>query len=206
MPEAPEAPERSLTDFENVLLGWIAAGPQSAYDLKKLFSATPASVYQPSPGALVPALRRLERRGLVSVEPDSTEGRRPRRLYRLTESGRVRHHEWLRQPVDPATVGRDLGQHLVRFVMMERALPPAEVLDFLAELGHALEVFVDSIEQYVASTSLPGRHPLLALEHGLRVHRASLEWVRSAIAVLAATLGDPPAGLASARQARGVRA
>lgn len=194
VPEALRTPERSLTDFEQVLIGWIAIGPQSAYDLKKLFSATPASVYQPSPGALVPALRRLERWGLLSVEPDETEGHRPRRLYRLTESGWVRHHEWLRQPIDPAAVGRDLGQHLVRFVMMERTLPPAEVLDFLSQLANALEYFVDGIEQYAASTSFPDRHPLLALEHGARVHRASLEWVRSTMAVLAAASTDPPVG------------
>lgn len=192
MPEAPAVPERHLTDFEHVLLGWIITGPQSAYDLKKLFSATPASVYQPSPGALVPALRRLERRGLVSVEPDGTPGRRPRRLYRPTEEGRLRHHAWLHQAVDPATVGRDLGLHLVRFVMMERDLPPKDVLSFLAELAEALERFVGSIEQYVASTPLPGLHPLLALGHGVKVHRASLEWVRSTMTVLAAAPVDRP--------------
>ncbi len=195
--EVPAVPERPLTDFEHVLLGWIVAGPQSAYDLKKLFAATPASVYQPSPGALVPALRRLERRGLVSVETDGTPGRRLRRLYRPTETGRLRHRAWLHQGVDPATVGRDLGLHLVRFVMMERDLPLTDVLGFLAELADALERFVGSIEKYMASTSLPGRHPLLALGHGVSVHRASLDWVRSTMTALAAAQGAAAQGAAA---------
>lgn len=176
--------ERALTDFEQVLLGWIAAGPQSAYDLKKLFSATPASAYQPSPGALVPALHRLERRGHLRVTADYSPGRRPRRLYHLSPSGRRLHGAWLRQPVDPSTIGRDLGLHLVRFVMMERELSRAEVLAFLADLAAALSAFVESIERYVASSPLPGRHPRLALRHGIAVHRASLDWVESTITAL----------------------
>lgn len=157
--------ERGLTDFEHVLLGWIAMGPQSAYDLKKLFSATLASVDQPSQGALVPALHRLEGRGLLDVEPRGALGRCPRRVYHLTPSGRAAYLAWLRQPVDPATVRRDLGLHLVRFVMMEHELSESEILGFLADLADALEGFVDSIERYVASTPLRDRHPLLLRRH-----------------------------------------
>ena len=66
--ESPGAAGRPLTDFEQVLLGVIADEPRSGYGLKKLFSSSPASVYQPSPGALYPALRRLEERGLLHAE------------------------------------------------------------------------------------------------------------------------------------------
>lgn len=176
--------ERALTDFEQILLGSIAAIPRSAYDLKRHFSATPASVYQPSPGALVPALHRLERRGLLRVETDSSSGRRVRRVYHLTRPGRAAHQAWIRQPVAPGSVGRDLGLHLMRFVMMERELTRSEVLAFLTELANALDEFVTSMERYVASESHPGRHPRLALEHGIAVHRASLEWARSAMNAL----------------------
>ena len=37
---------RPLTDFEQVLLGVIASEPRSGYGLKKMFSSSPASVYQ----------------------------------------------------------------------------------------------------------------------------------------------------------------
>ncbi len=60
-----EAAGRPLTGFEQVLLGVIADEPRSGYGLRKLFGSSPASVYQPSPGALYPALRRLEGRGLL---------------------------------------------------------------------------------------------------------------------------------------------
>src|ERR1051326_2584503 len=102
---SPGAQERPLTGFEQVLLGVIAAEPRSGYGLKKMFSASPASVYQPSPGALYPALRRLEARGLLRAERKVSAGRRALRLYHVTEAGRALHADWLGQPVVPATVG-----------------------------------------------------------------------------------------------------
>jgi DNA-binding PadR family transcriptional regulator len=177
---------RALTDFEHVLLGVIASEPRSGYGLKKLFNASPASVYQPSPGALYPALRRLERRGLLCAEQKVSSGRRALRLYHVTEAGRRAYLDWLRQPVVPATVSADLGLHLMRFALMENELPQAAVLAFLKELADALDSFVSGMEQYATSEAQSSRrHAELALGHGIAVHRASLEWARSAMAALA---------------------
>ena len=188
----PGAAGRPLTDFEQVLLGVIADEPRSGYGLKKMFSSSPASVYQPSPGALYPALRRLEQRGLLHAEKQVSRGRRALRLYQVTEAGLAVYLEWLRQPVVPETVGADLGQHLMRFSLMENYLERAEVIAFLADLGDALDGFVRGIEQFVASRQEAlGQHALLALEHGIAIHRASLEWVRSATAALGETSSVP---------------
>jgi DNA-binding PadR family transcriptional regulator len=150
-----------------------------------MFSSSPASVYQPSPGALYPALRRLEQRGLLHAEKQVSRGRRALRLYQVTEAGLAVYLEWLRQPVVPETVGADLGQHLMRFSLMENYLERAEVMAFLADLGDALDGFVRGMEQFAASRQGTFReHALLALEHGIAIHRASLEWVRSAMAAL----------------------
>jgi DNA-binding PadR family transcriptional regulator len=181
---SPNAVGRALTDFEQVLLGVIDSEPRSGYGLKKVFSSSPSSVYQPSPGALYPALRRLEARGLLHAEKVSN-GRRAQRMYYVTDSGRAIHMDWLRQPVVPATVGADLGLHLMRFALMENHLPRAAVLAFLKDLETALDGFVSAMEQYVASGVQSGRpHAELAIEHGIAVHRASLEWTRAALAKL----------------------
>jgi len=190
----PDAAGRPLTDFEQVLLGVIASEPLSGYGLKKMFSASPASVYQPSPGALYPALRRLENRGLLQAEKKVSSGRRSQRLYHATEAGRAVHVDWLRQPVVPDTVSADLGLHLMRFALMENHLPHAAVRAFLADLAQALDSFVTAMEQYLASGAQADRpHAELALQHGIAVHRASLQWARSALAALGKTavLGKP---------------
>jgi DNA-binding PadR family transcriptional regulator len=183
---------RQLTPFEHILLGLICTAPSSGYDLKRIFAATPMGFYQPSSGTLYPALRRLEQKGLVKAQGPSGHGgqsARHRRVYEPTQTGRAAHLNWLRTPVEPATVSHDLGLHLMRFVMMEHLLPPEEVLTFLQNLADMLAAFTAQLEQYAAA-DIPGRHPRLALDHGIAIHRASLRWAEQTVAALSA---DPPA-------------
>jgi hypothetical protein len=108
------------------------------------------------------------------------------RFSGMSIPGRATHLDWLRQPVDPDTVVTDLGLHLMRFAMMENKLEREEVLAFLKSLADALDGFVSGMAEYVASGAQSDRrHAELALEHGIAVHRASLEWTRSAMAALA---------------------
>jgi len=182
---------RQLTSFEHILLGLISLAPSSGYDLKRIFAATPMGLYQPSSGALYPALRRLELKGLVQAQaPANRDGRsaRHRRVYEPTQTGRAAHMAWLRTPVEPATVSHDLGLHLMRFVMMEHLLPPDEVRTFLQSFADALAALITQLEQYTAATGHTDRHPRLALDHGLAVHRASLRWAERTITALAAGL------------------
>ena len=111
---------------------------------------------------------------------------RHRRVYEPTRAGRAAHASWLRAPVASATVGRDLGLHLMRFVMMEHLFPQDEVLGFLRDLAAALTAFTAGLERYAATADLGDRQPSLALDHGLAVHRASLQWAERAIASLSA--------------------
>jgi PadR family transcriptional regulator AphA len=181
-------PRSRLTSFEHVLLGMIFIQPSTGYDLKRRFATTPMGVYQPSSGALYPALDRLERRGLFQSEVlRPTEGGRPRRLYHLTEDGRQAHLGWVRVPVAPETVSQDLGMHLLRFVMMAHVLSQDAVIEFLASLRAALAGLVASLEQSASATDAAGNpYAGLAVEHGLAVHRASLAWAEQAVTKLAA--------------------
>jgi len=180
---------RQLTSFEQILLGLICRAPSSGYDLKRIFAVTPMGLYQPSSGTLYPALRRLEERGLVQAQaPSAQNGQsaRHRRVYEATEAGRAVNLSWLRTPVEPATVARDLGLHLMRFVMMEYLFSVEEVVAFVRSLAGALAEFCAELERYTAATGLSDRHPRLALDHGLSVYRASLRWAEDTDAALSA--------------------
>jgi len=183
-----------LTAFEHVLLGLICSAPSSGYDLKRIFAATPMGIYQPSSGALYPALRRLELKGLVRAQSfdRAAPSVRHRRVYEPTPMGREAHASWLSTPVEAATVSRDLGLHLMRFVLMEHLLPPDEVLRFLQHLTGALAAFTAELEHYTAAADLRDHHPRLALDHGLAVHCASLQWARHTIAALSAAPAAAP--------------
>jgi hypothetical protein len=74
----------------------------------------------------------------------------------------------------------------MRFVMMEDLLKPAETRAFLEDLVGALEDFVAATERFLQGPSAPtARYARLALEHGIAIHQASLDWARSTLAALA---------------------
>jgi DNA-binding PadR family transcriptional regulator len=177
-----------LTSFEHVVLGLICLSPSSGYDLKRIFATTPMGLYQPSSGTLYPALRRLEAKGLVQAKPPdgAAHSARHRRVYEPTRAGRTAHLAWLRTPVEPATASRDLGLHLMRFVMMEHMVAREEVLGFLHELKDALLALTTGLERYMATAQFNELHPRFALDHGLAVHRTSLHWAERTIAALSA--------------------
>jgi len=177
--------DRSLTGFEQVLLGLIVGEPSSGYALKVYLTTTPASVYQPSSGALYPALKRLEQYGLLQSGLTVAAGRRKRRVYHATAAGIAAHVAWVRQPVQPETIAQDLGLHLMRFVFISGLLPKHEMLVFLDSLADALEALVGDLERFSAAVTAgtatgagDAVHSALALEHGIAVHRASLAWAR----------------------------
>jgi DNA-binding PadR family transcriptional regulator len=185
---------RLLTDFEQVLLAMICTAPCSGYELKQRLSTTPMGVYKPSSGSLYPALRRLEQRGFLRAQRSRARQATARRtrVYEPTATGRAAHLAWVRAPLDPASISPQLGMHLLRFVMMEPLLDRDEVLAFLRSFEVAMAAFVNRLEGATPGTQLLGRHPVLALDHGIAVHRASLDWARRTIAHLDASPSAPP--------------
>lgn len=78
------------------------------------------------------------------------------------------------------------------FVMMEHRFPREEVLKFLQNLADALAAFTAELERQTARADLSARHPALALDHGLAVSRASLQWAEQTIAALSAAPAPSP--------------
>jgi hypothetical protein len=79
----------------------------------------------------------------------------------------------------------------MRFVMMKRLLPPEEVLTFLQNLADTLAALTAQLRQYAAAADFPGRHPRLALDHGISIYRAGLRWAEQTVAALSADPRSP---------------
>ncbi|HYM40403.1 MAG TPA: PadR family transcriptional regulator [Thermoplasmata archaeon] len=75
-------------DFAGLLLVVLQEKPMHGYETMKALEDRFHGFYKPSAGAIYPALRSLQRRGLVSV----TGGER-RKTYRITAAGRARLRE-----------------------------------------------------------------------------------------------------------------
>jgi len=174
-----------VTDFQYTLLGLLSFGPMAGYDLKKAFAASPLRRYSPSSGGIYPALGRLEKLGLAEAYVDGTDELRPRRVFSPTPAGLQALDAWLCRPVDREMVARTISTIPLRFVLMERRLPQAQVLAFLDDLAEALEAYLADLARYQAATAAnASQHAALALDFGMSMVRTQLAWAERAVAGL----------------------
>jgi PadR family transcriptional regulator AphA len=125
------------------LLGVLAAGPASGYDIKKFCDKSIAYFWNENYGHIYPVLKELEREGLIAGETAGREGRPPRTVYRITDEGRGEFERWLMRPVEPAPVRHEL---LLKLVFAGNA--PAGGI--LAELRAARRRYEAHLSQYAA--------------------------------------------------------
>jgi transcriptional regulator len=74
--------------LELLVLRLLKAGPLNGWDMMQRIQIVSGEVLSVTPGALYPALHRLEERGLVSAEWGTSDNNRQAKFYRLTAAGR----------------------------------------------------------------------------------------------------------------------
>lgn len=168
------------------LLGLIQEKPISGYSLRKIFTATPMGSFSDSPGAIYPALGRLETQELIEGSVEEGSGLRLRKMYRLKPAGLSALKRWFGHPVSREDVVRGMGELMLRFSFMGKAADADVPMRFLESVRTQLAEYVPELEQYAAANQqkmpLSGR---LALDHGVRIYRASLGWTEAALTAYA---------------------
>jgi DNA-binding PadR family transcriptional regulator len=164
--------------FEAALLGLLARGPASGYELRKIFQTTPLAAYSDSPGAVYPALRRLEQRGYVSGRAET--GARRRKPWQLTAAGRGWLRSWVTQPVTADDVARDAAGVDLRLALVDN-VAPGRLPGFLREYAEAVDEYLASLRAAAAglSDTLPAS-AACALDLGVHLIHARSTWCRRA--------------------------
>jgi PadR family transcriptional regulator, regulatory protein AphA len=81
------------------VLGLLAFwGPLSGYDLKRIFDHTLAPMWGAAQSQIYKELRRMKELGWVEMEREEQEARPDRKVYSITEQGRVALRQWQAQP------------------------------------------------------------------------------------------------------------
>ena len=165
------------------LLGLVSQQPLSGYDVKKIFATTPMAGFSDSPGAIYPALQRLEKAGLVRSEVKQMAGLRQRRVFRITARGLASLKAWMVKPITEEDVVRRTAELMLRFAFMDDVVGVERSVEFLREFAERLAAYLPSLHEYLgihaAAMPMSGR---LALESGIGEYEARLEWTKNAIA------------------------
>lgn len=185
MKPAPEVSTLSLA-----VLGLISQQPLSGYDLRKVFSTTPMGHFSRSPGAIYPALRRMEASGWVKGSIDRKRKLRPRQLYSLTEKGRLVLARTLKRPVTRDDIIWHMDDLMLRAAFTGSVLGREKAIAFMKELASEAEAYVASLRKHLAGISQPQMiYGRLALEQGLGSYAATASWARRAARELEKTRG-----------------
>lgn len=173
---------REVSLLGRALLGLLQQGESSGYDLRRTFTQTPMGTFSDSPGAIYPALARLEAEGLIQGRIERSAGLRRRRIFRLTPAGLSALERWLSSPVTRDDVVRGTEELMLRFGFIEQGLGEAAAVRFLQALQREVASYLPELKRYLEATgsSMP-RSGRLALEFGIHSYEAQLQWTRQAL-------------------------
>ena len=161
------------TTVTPVVLGLLAHGPRSGYDIKAVVDRSTRFFWAASYGQIYPELRRLEHDGLVEGE-DSPRGGRGRRVYRLTEAGREALVEWLLGP----TVTIELRDESLLRLFFADSLPAEQALQLLEGRKRGHEHYLETLRAIDARPGTDTPFVDLVLRWGIAFNEWGAEWCR----------------------------
>jgi len=169
----PSEPELSGT--ARVILGMIALGRDTGYDIKQLVDASTRHFWAASYGQIYPELRRLEQLGLVRGE-ERPAGGRARTVYELTGAGRESLRGWLQGSAEPLYELRDEG--LLKLFFAD-SLPASTVLEQLETIRARHERQLAELREIeTVARSAPMDGPYLTLQFGIGLSEWAIQWCR----------------------------
>jgi DNA-binding PadR family transcriptional regulator len=156
-----------------LILGMLRLGVQTGYDIKRATDLSTIFFWSTSHAQIYPALKDLEEKALVAGRSEP-RGKRPRRVYELTDAGEEALDDWLRRP-EPATF--EVRDPAALKLFFSDAIDRDDALAHVRAMRRRSERHLEEIRR----ESEPGaealhdqgtRFPLHVLKIGLAVHQA----------------------------------
>ena len=178
--------ETGLSMLSLAILGLIRQQSQTGYDIRKVFTTTPLGHFSNSPGAIYPALKRIEDAGWIRSRAGEGKTGRQRVVYEITDLGLGIIKEHLAQPVTADDIMWRMDELMLRFAFMDPVIGREATLRFLHQFATLIDTHAAGLRGYLHSVRdlLPpcGR---LAMENGIESYEMNARWARRAIEELA---------------------
>jgi PadR family transcriptional regulator AphA len=174
----------TITTTEGAVLGLLAEGERSGYELAKLAEDAVVYLWTPSRSQMYKVLPRLVAAGFAGVREVEQRGRPDKAVYTITPRGVGALRAWLEEADEEPAGGRVV--FALKLFFCDHA-SPATARAQLAAYRRYLERRLEAYEQMepklgTSSRSYPGH----VLQHGLTRVRATLAWIDEAAAAIEA--------------------
>jgi PadR family transcriptional regulator AphA len=168
----------TITTTEGAVLGLLAEGERSGYELAKLAEDAVVYLWTPSRSQMYKVLPRLVAAGFAGVREVEQRGRPDKAVYTITPRGVGALRAWLEEADEEPAGGRVV--FALKLFFCDHA-SPATARAQLAAYRRYLERRLEAYEQMepklgTSSRSYPGH----VLQHGLTRVRATLAWIDEA--------------------------
>jgi len=173
--------------LEFAILGFLNYHSYTGYDLKKIFDSSVKHFWRADQSQIYRTLTRLTEQGYVQMERVPQEDRPDRKVYTITETGRLELFKWLSAP-PPLD-----GPHSASLIQVFFAgqLSDEEILAKFEDYAGLMKAILaqygqvpEQIRPFQQEITSPREHFfwMLTLENGIANLRANLEWAESVIA------------------------
>jgi PadR family transcriptional regulator AphA len=177
------APKLKLSTTEVTVLGLLAFGQRSGYDLLRLAERSVGYIWTPSRSQIYKVLPRLVAAGLASAREVEQRRRPDKALYTITSQGRKTLRAWLGEieyePPNASTIFA-LKLFFCDFVAPEVAL--AQLSAYRAFLTRRLAEYEQLRKDPTGET---GQFPQLVLARAIARIQATLDWANGTEAAIA---------------------
>jgi DNA-binding PadR family transcriptional regulator len=158
------------------LLGLLAEGPASGYDLSRRFQEVLGAVWPAQHPQIYSELGRLADAGLIEVD---SHGPRQRKAYRITEAGLAEVRRWLRdEPVDHTMRVESVLRSVFFWLMTPEELAGhlAREHEFFVTTAATLRELAGAKDRGEFGNSPQTRSLRMAAEAGIRLYEALASW------------------------------
>ena len=173
--------------MEYLVLGLLILSPMTGYELQQFIRQNLALICSHSAGSVHAALSKLELEGHITAA-ETTEGRRHKKTFSITESGRAAFASWVSQPMQAEKVK---NMELSRLFFLGLAQPEersAAIRDYIRQMEETeavLRAIRERFRQAQESPLPPGqdwdaifRFQGYTIEYGIAAAQFERDWYR----------------------------
>jgi DNA-binding PadR family transcriptional regulator len=160
-------------NIQDVILGFIYDKPMSGYEIKQMMENSVSYFFDASFGAIYPALRKMEKEGLVEKQVVQQEGKPNKNLFAITDKGKEQFQIYLNSPINPTIMRSDI---LIR-IFFGRFTTKEKITQWLLEEREKNQEMYDNLKRIAEKFPEMEQYKRFTLKYGIRQAEMVMEMI-----------------------------
>ena len=164
--------------LDYILIGMVLDTELTGYDIKKEVENSIGNFYRVSYGRMYPTLKTLTDKGLLTMT-EQMEGKRLKRYYKATATGKEVFMEWLSAPIDLKASGEAQLAQIFFYGELPKEVRDIRLQEYELFIQQALMQF-ENIAKAIPTENLDDKdyYGISTLYYGLQNAHNIIRWIR----------------------------